>query len=578
MIAAALYFLTSQMNLTPTLVNSEVSFLGVWFLFLSSSPSVSFGLVFLIPLLILVGEAISDDGATTAGDWTLIVLFLAAASDAPGGHPADAPRGAHSSSMRGCVGWPVSRSGTVLLPDRAGSAVFGTGTSCCNTGAARLRPRSTSPHGGVLQRQDACRAAGALGGGTPVPDVPGLEWGTRCRRNRRGGVRSFRTAADRDRLAPPPPSRTAEETETWLLAFMAVGLAAVLLGDTRFGQHPLPGLRRVCRVRAGGCRTRPAWRRRPPRPAGGRRMATIPLATSLVLVAAIVVPTLVTGATDFVRLPDLLLGVRSSWSASGLIVAFVWRGIAPQRLRTTALAVTMAVVVSGVITTPVQIERAGVSQASTSEALGALSVDLQEALAWVRDNTPPARSSPSSIIGTARLQLRRTGRTPDVLRRLGLLGLVAVDGRTPRRQVPRAGPRTVRAIRRSEKPEEPCLPSTPTGRRHSGSEYGVSFILVDLVEELRYALDRCRIWRPSSPRERRDDRVGTGRLKVAAASRSGLTTPQLIAVSQAAKQYTAGASLKAVASRDGVDARTIAREFVQAGIPIRPRRGWPPRP
>ena len=49
-------------------------------------------------------------------------------------------------------------------------------------------------------------------------------------------------------------------------------------------------------------------------------------------------------------------------------------------------------------------------------------------------------------------------------------------------------------------------------------------------------------------------------------------------VSQAAKQYTAGASLKAVASRHGVDARTIAREFIQARIPIRARRGWPPRP
>ncbi len=47
-------------------------------------------------------------------------------------------------------------------------------------------------------------------------------------------------------------------------------------------------------------------------------------------------------------------------------------------------------------------------------------------------------------------------------------------------------------------------------------------------------------------------------------------------VRQAAKRYEAGESLKVVASRFDVDARTLAREFRRAGIETRPRRGWHP--
>ena len=45
-------------------------------------------------------------------------------------------------------------------------------------------------------------------------------------------------------------------------------------------------------------------------------------------------------------------------------------------------------------------------------------------------------------------------------------------------------------------------------------------------------------------------------------------------VQQAAKHYEAGESLKVVAVRFDVDARTLAREFKRASIKIRPRRGW----
>ena len=46
-------------------------------------------------------------------------------------------------------------------------------------------------------------------------------------------------------------------------------------------------------------------------------------------------------------------------------------------------------------------------------------------------------------------------------------------------------------------------------------------------------------------------------------------------VQRAATRYRHGESLKVVAAQFDVDATTLAREFRRAGVPIRPRRGWP---
>ena len=48
-------------------------------------------------------------------------------------------------------------------------------------------------------------------------------------------------------------------------------------------------------------------------------------------------------------------------------------------------------------------------------------------------------------------------------------------------------------------------------------------------------------------------------------------------VRQAAKRDESGDSLKVVAARFGVDAKTLAREFTRSGISIRQRSGWPQR-
>jgi transposase len=47
-------------------------------------------------------------------------------------------------------------------------------------------------------------------------------------------------------------------------------------------------------------------------------------------------------------------------------------------------------------------------------------------------------------------------------------------------------------------------------------------------------------------------------------------------VQRAATRYRKGESLQVVAAQFDVDARTLSKEFRRAGVPIRPRRGWPP--
>ena len=48
-------------------------------------------------------------------------------------------------------------------------------------------------------------------------------------------------------------------------------------------------------------------------------------------------------------------------------------------------------------------------------------------------------------------------------------------------------------------------------------------------------------------------------------------------LADAADLYASGLALAAVAARYGVDPQTVANRFRRAGIPVRPRRGWPPQ-
>jgi hypothetical protein len=48
-------------------------------------------------------------------------------------------------------------------------------------------------------------------------------------------------------------------------------------------------------------------------------------------------------------------------------------------------------------------------------------------------------------------------------------------------------------------------------------------------------------------------------------------------VTLAAALYGSGASLASVGIAFGADAATVRRAFTKAGVPVRARRGWPPR-
>ena len=81
LVAAALALLVGQANLVHLPFGLE--FLGMLPKYLQLSPSITFGLVMLIPLVLLIGEAISAPrGSTGLGGWVLIALFMIGASDA----------------------------------------------------------------------------------------------------------------------------------------------------------------------------------------------------------------------------------------------------------------------------------------------------------------------------------------------------------------------------------------------------------------------------------------------------------------------------------------------------------------
>ena len=147
---------------------------------------------------------------------------------------------------------------------------------------------------------------------------------------------------------------------------------------------------------------------------------------------------------------------------------------------------------------------------------------------------------------------------------------IADQGRSERRRPPRASQATAAPAgthRRVGPQEERGRLSNPVQRRLSRAEieqltdlYGDG----DSIESLsrRYEVHRTTI---------------TADLKRADIARRRVVRKMTdCSVALAAAQYEHGASLSSVADAFGVHERTLAREFRQAGVPIRPRRGWHP--
>lgn len=84
LIAACLVLLVGQLQLdTRDTLFALVPFLGVFFTYLTASPSFLFGLVVFVPLITLIGERIATrEGPGHPGDWVLIAILAIGASDA----------------------------------------------------------------------------------------------------------------------------------------------------------------------------------------------------------------------------------------------------------------------------------------------------------------------------------------------------------------------------------------------------------------------------------------------------------------------------------------------------------------
>lgn len=83
-LAVFLVLLVGELQLDTTQsVLTRVPFLGLFFTFLLSSPTFIFGLVFFVPLTMLLGELVSGAcGQGRPGDWAIIALLAIGASDA----------------------------------------------------------------------------------------------------------------------------------------------------------------------------------------------------------------------------------------------------------------------------------------------------------------------------------------------------------------------------------------------------------------------------------------------------------------------------------------------------------------
>ena len=161
-IAACLVLLVGQLNLNHETTFAAIAFLGVFFTYLYSSPSVLFGMILLVPLLHpdRRGDLIAREHATRVGDWVLIGLFMVGASDAkvvilpmiivePG-----ALRRRHRLLRRRLpLAVPIAgglATDRVLWP-----------STCSSTGATPAAWSSTSPSGvRALQREDGGGVAG----------------------------------------------------------------------------------------------------------------------------------------------------------------------------------------------------------------------------------------------------------------------------------------------------------------------------------------------------------------------------------------------------------------------------------
>ncbi len=389
-VAAGLVFLVNQVNLHHAGPFAHTAFQGVLPTYLHLSPSVVFGLVFLVPLLILVGEAIvSPPGDTGVGDWVVIALLMVGASDAKvvilpmivaslvlyGGARLLTRRAVPATVWIAGGLATVTFAGLYLLQYRGHSS----GVTLDAAAGVRLfngfdAVRKVTPYvEGVLPTFTGSgtlvKSGGVLFGvvGLFTAQMVGIAWLLTHQRLR------------------------VEPRQVWLLAFFGVGVAVPLVSESPGTGNVLYflafGTVAGCILSAEGLQL--AWRRRPrlDRSTTSKGLA-VGVAGLGLLAAAMIVPARLHTDTD----PDELARTYL-WAYLGLAVGLAVVAVACSRwLRggrwIGAGVVTLVVLAAGALDRPIELRRSGFGTTAPVTEGRRLTPELHRALTWIRDSTP----------------------------------------------------------------------------------------------------------------------------------------------------------------------------------------------
>jgi hypothetical protein len=389
LIGACLAFFVGELRLDAS--NSFLAhtpFLGLFFTFLYRSPSFLLGLVFLVALIVLIGERLASRQATVRpGDWLLVAIFAVGASDAK---IAILPLVLAALLLYAGWIWLAERRvrSAVWIAGGIVAAVLGAVYALQYRGhssglgvdpfyafdqmpAVHLIKADLLEHLASFPGKEALLSGGAvlLGSiGLLAATLIGISWLLRSRGPHLGAAR------------------------IWLFCVLGAGLVlsfALSEPATVSGWYFVSyGLVAGCLLSADGLRI--AWQRRPSLSGKWNRMAVLGLVFLLVLVALIGAPAWLDPFSG-PRAEASTYMLRYGGLALALVVLYVaaraWIG--PTRWAAAAL-VSAALLVVGALATPFD-TLAPAARHPDAGGFGVfkeMSPDLYAALTWVRDHTP----------------------------------------------------------------------------------------------------------------------------------------------------------------------------------------------
>jgi hypothetical protein len=385
LIAAGLALLIGQLQMDlSSSVDARVAFLGVFFTYMTASPTFLFGLVMFVPLITLIGERLADrEGMGHPGVWLLITLLAIGASNAK------------------VVVLPLVAGGLVLfmgwsyLARRSVSraAFWSLGVTLLVLGAVYLlQYRGHSSGMGVehsfrffIDMPVVSQVRSGLA--DVLPEFPGRDdllivgsipfgvWGL-LGASLVGLVWIFRSQGLR-----------LQATQAWLLSLFAAGLVAVLALTSPAGNDHFfffTGLVAGCVLAGQGLWS--AWEGRPRLSERAWRIAAVGASWVLVVVAIMIAP----DALDLFAGPNAEAHTLLFWYG-GLLLSLLAlyflsrRWLGPARWPAVAL-VCGGVILVGAVDIPAQNVRPALAASVPSQA-DAMSAELYGALTWIRDET-----------------------------------------------------------------------------------------------------------------------------------------------------------------------------------------------